>query len=72
MICLISGNFLEAKRYAASNLLEDDEWFFPIDENDLLRRKDFHVLVVGSAGMNVPNSYFERVLSLAKQRGRIK
>jgi len=72
MICIISGNYFEAKRYASSQLLEDDEWFFPIDEKDLMGRKDFHVLVIGSAGQNVPASYFERILSLAKNRGRMK
>lgn len=72
MICLIAGNYLEAQRYAKAQLLENDEWFFPMDESDLLTKKDFHVLVVGTAGMNTPPSYFERVLSLAKTRGRLK
>lgn len=72
MICLLSGNFLEAKRYADANLLSEDEWFYPIDENDLSKRSDFHVLIVGTAGLNVPSSYFERILRLAKERGRIK
>ena len=72
MLCLIAGNYLEAQRYANAQLLEEDEWFFPRSEEELKLRKDFHVLVIGSAGMNVPSSYFERILSLAKQRGRLK
>ena len=72
MICILAGNYHEAKRYASAQLLEDDEWFFPVDERDLLSRTNFHVLVVGTAGMNVPSSYFERILSLAKQRGSLK
>jgi hypothetical protein len=72
MICLLAGNYFEAKRYAKANLLSEDEWFYPEDEKDLLGRINFHVLVVGTAGLNVPASYFERILRLAKERGRIK
>lgn len=71
MICLLAGNYQEAERYAKGNLLSSDEWFYPIDESDLNHRSNFHVIVVGTAGLNVPSSYFERILSLAKQRGRI-
>lgn len=71
MICLIAGNYHEAKRWASGMLLDDDEWFYPHDKDDLLRRSSFHVLVVGTAGLNVPSSYFEKILSLAKQRGRM-
>lgn len=70
-LCIIAGNYLEAKAWARGQLLEDDSWFFPQDEEDLLHHSNFHVLVVGTAGMNTPASYFERILSTAKQRGRI-
>ncbi len=72
MICLLAGNYFEAKRFADANLLEPDEWFFPIDKNDLRSKKNFHVLVIGTAGQNVHPSYFENVLKLAKERGRMK
>lgn len=72
MICLLAGNYQEAVRWASGQGLEDDEWFYPLEPGDLLSRKDFHVLVVGSAGMNVPPSYFERVYQLALARGRMK
>ena len=71
MICIISGNYLEARRFADGQFLDENEWFFPIDEDDLKHRQNFHVIVIGSAGMNVPSSYFERILSTAKSRGRI-
>lgn len=71
MICLIAGNYNEAKQYARGQLLDPDEWFYPIDINDLNRYQNFHVLVVGTAGMNVPSSYFNKVFELAKARGRI-
>lgn len=72
MICIIAGNYNEAKTWASGQLLDDDEWFYPIDEKDLYTRKSFHVIVVGTAGMNVPPTYFERILSLAKFRGAMK
>ena len=68
---LIAGNYLEAQRFAAAHDLEDNEWVCPIDISDIYRYTNFHVLVIGTAGQNVPNSYFERVYQLAKQRGRI-
>ena len=71
MICIIAGNLLEAQRFADSQLLEQSEWFYPADEYELLRRENFHVLVTGTAGQNVPPSYFERIFSIARQRGRL-
>ena len=70
MLCLIAGNYLEAKRWATGQELDDSEWFMPIDVDELLHKSNFHVLVIGSAGHNVPSSYFERIYSVAKQRGR--
>lgn len=71
MICLLAGNYLEAQRFANAHDLEDSEWFMPVDISDLYARTNFHVLVVGTAGLNVPSSYFERVYNLAKHQGRI-
>lgn len=72
MICLIAGNYDEAKRYAYGQQWTDDEWFYPSDEYDLASKKDFHVLVIGTAGQNVPVSYFDKIYELAKSRGRMK
>lgn len=72
MICLIAGNYQEARRFARAQLWDDAEWFFPIDENDLMNRKDFHTMVVGTAGQNIPPSYFERILRIAKENGAKK
>lgn len=71
MICLIAGNYHEAKQFARANLLDDNEWFCPTSAEDILGRSNFHVIVVGTAGMNTPASYFNRILELAQQRGRI-
>lgn len=70
MICILAGNYLEAERWANGQDLARNEWFYPKDEDDLNGRKDFHVVVIGTAGANVPASYFERIYRIAKQRGR--
>lgn len=70
MICIIAGNELEARNWAYGQMLEKDEWFYPHDFEDLYRRENFHVIVVGTAGQNVPPMYFERFLSTAHERGR--
>lgn len=70
-ICLIAGNSNEAYRFAHSQNLDKDQWFYPKDINDLLFRTNFHVLVVGSAGQNFPSSIFEKIYQLALERGKI-
>ena len=71
MICLIAGNYEEAKTWARSQFLARTEWFYPEDEDELKNKSDFHVIVVGTAGLNVPSSYFDRFYALAQTRGRI-
>lgn len=71
MICIIAGNYFEAETWAKSQFLAKNEWFFPEDEEDLKYRSNFHVVIVGSAGQNVPPRYFDRILGLAQTRGRI-
>lgn len=71
MICIIAGNYDEAKTWASGQHLAKDEWFFPTELSDLNSRENFHVVVVGTAGWNVSPGYFEKVFSLAQVRGRI-
>ena len=71
MICLIAGNYFEAETWARSQFLARNEWFFPKDEDELKQKSNFHVLVVGTAGHNVPVSYFNHFYALAQTRGRI-
>ena len=70
-ICLIAGNFSEAKKFASSQNWSSQQWFYPMDERDLLANSNFHVLVVGTAGENVPASWFNRFYNLALIRGRV-
>lgn len=71
MICILASNKLEAERWAAAKGLDEDEWFFPNNEMDLITRKNYHVLVASSAGYLPPN-LFEKFFALAKSRGRMK
>jgi hypothetical protein len=72
MICIIAGNEKEAYQWARGQGLSKDEWFYPYDEAALKTRTDFHVIVVGTAGENVPSGFFEKIYSLAKSQGRKK
>jgi len=71
MICILAGNYGEALTYARGMELEPDEWFYPQTPEDLNSKQNFHVLVIGTAGQNVPITYFENVFRLAKQRGKV-
>lgn len=72
MILILAGNYLEAKRWADGQLLDESEWIYPTTTDQIRTMKNFHTLVVGTAGLNVHPSYFENVLKLAKERGRMK
>ena len=70
-ICIIAGNEEEAYRFARNQNLSKDQYFYPHNVNDLLFRTNFHVIVVGSAGFNIPSSMFEKIYNLALERGKI-
>jgi len=70
-ICLIAGNEEEALRYAKTQNIPRDCWFYPATVRDLLFRSNFYVLVVGTGGQNVSATAFETLYQLALQRGKI-
>lgn len=70
-LCILAGNYKEAVSWARSQNLQANDWFFPEDEYDLKTKTNFHVIVVGTAGENVPPFYFDRIYLLAQTRGRI-
>jgi hypothetical protein len=70
-ICLIAGNEEEAYRFARNQNLSKEQYFYPHSVNDLLFKTNFHVLVVGTAGQNMPSLLFEKIYQLALERGRI-
>lgn len=71
MICILASSKLQAERWAAGKLLEDDEWFYAETTMDLMKRKNFHVIITESAGV-MPPHLFEKFFALAKARGRMK
>ena len=70
-LCIIAGNEHEAYQWASNQSLEKDQYFIPKDINDLLFKQNFHVVVVGTAGMNTPSSVFEKIYQTALTRGKI-
>ena len=70
-ICIIAGNELEAYRFAQSQNWDKSCWFYPNSINELLFKKNFHVLVVGTAGENSAPDVFEKLYNLALVRGKI-
>ena len=65
-ICIIADNEDAAKRWASSQNLEKDQYFYAHHINDLLFHNNFHTIVIG-----VPSIYFEKLYNFALQRGRI-
>jgi hypothetical protein len=70
-ICIIAGNELEAYRWAQSQNLDKNCWFYPYSLADLMFKSNFHVVTVGTAGENTPPETFEKLYSLALKRGKI-
>lgn len=70
MICLIANNYREARSWAEGQLLDSDEWFYIADTDGLITKTNFHVIVVGTCD-DIRSYRFEKMFSLAKQRGRI-
>lgn len=70
-ICLIAGNDHEAYQFARNQGLETNQWFYPKSINELLFKTNFHVLVIGTAGQNIPSQLFEKIYQLALERGKI-
>ena len=70
MIFILAGTYNQAKKWAAAQLLADNEWFSTLDLDELRRASNFHVVIHESASELSP-AYFERLFSLAHSRGRI-
>lgn len=68
-LCIIAGNYKEAKTWADGQNLSDKDWFYPHSERDLIFRSNFITLVVGTAGENIPSALFEKIYALALKRG---
>lgn len=71
MICLIAANYKSAKRWAVSQHLEDGEWFSPRHTFDLMRRSNFHTIVVPDGLEEMSNTQLNDLLTIAWKRGKI-
>jgi hypothetical protein len=70
-LCILAGNELEAYRWAQSQNLSREQWFYPNSINELLFKKNFHVITVGSVGENSAPDVFEKLYQIALTRGKL-
>lgn len=70
MICLLAKSYHDAYKFASTQNLSSREWFFPSSELDILKRTNFHVLVVSDYPEDKLES-FERMYSVAKRQGAV-
>lgn len=71
MICLIASSSVKADKWAHTQGLSPNEWFYAVNEASLLTRQNFHVIVVDTEFDIFQAKRFERIYALAKQRGSI-
>jgi len=72
MICLIASSYLFAKKWAQSQHLRDEEWFYGDSISTIYKRKDFHVLLVAEGIEHVSNKYVDTMLTAAWSQGKKK
>lgn len=72
MICLISSSRKNAQSWAAGQNLRDDEWFWPSGAFDIIKRKNFHTILVSQGLEHVTNDWINTMLEYAWKYGRAK
>ena len=72
MICLIAGSRLFAHRWAESQHLRADEWFYPSTLSDLYNRGPYHVITVVEGIEHMSNHYLNMMLTAAWREGKRK
>jgi len=70
MICLIASSYVYARRWAQSQHLNDDEWFFPNDITEIYKHKNFHTILVLDGIEHVSNQHVNIMLETAWKQGR--
>jgi hypothetical protein len=70
MICILSPTYDKACRWANTQGLETNEWFYAGDRMDIITKINFHVIVVGEF-VEPQLSLFEKLYSLARKQGQI-
>lgn len=70
-ICIFAKSEDEARRWARSQNLNHDQYFYPHSINDILFKTNFHVIAIGITELSVDSKYFEKIYNLALERGKI-
>lgn len=73
MICLIAGTAVHAAKWAKSQNLRDDEWFYAASLFDIVSKKGyFHTILVPDGIEYISNDHLNRFLTAAWENGRRK
>lgn len=68
-ICVFAPSEDEANKWARSQLLEKEQYFYPHSIGEIKLKSNFHVIVIGVG--NLSASDFERAYNLALERGKL-
>ena len=72
MICLIASSPLFARKWAQSQHLHDDEWFYASTVSELYHKNPYHVITVTEGIEHMSNHYLNMMLMVAWREGRKK
>lgn len=65
MICLIASSYLFARKWAQSQHLRDEEWFYPSTVSELYSKGQYHVITVTEGIEHMSNQYLNMMLTVA-------
>lgn len=69
-LCVFAKNETEANKWAKSQNLSNEQYFYPRSISDLMFKSNFHVIVIGVSDLE--GSFdFEKTYNLALERGKI-
>lgn len=72
MICLIASSYVYAHKWAQSQHLKRDEWFYPNTVSELYNKAPFHVITVIDGIEHMPNNLLNMMLTVAWRESRKK
>jgi len=72
MICLIASSYLFARKWAQSQHLRDEEWFYPNTVSELYNKAPYHVITVVDGIEHMTNNYLNMLLTVAWRESKKK
>lgn len=70
MICILAGSKEEAHRFVRTQEWGNEEWFCPLNLDEIKSKKNFHTLVIGTFwDYPIPSTLPEEMYRLAKIYG---